>query len=108
MSVILISCSDSVSDLNSKDVIVSVESKDLIIKNNFNHSIYFFNVDADTAISIKWAPISTQENCIKSRSTKRIPLNEIHAYEPGDEIIVYYWSEKEPNNDNIKFQKIET
>ena len=105
---LFIGCSDSVSDLNTKDVTVSVKSEDLAIKNNFNHSIYYFVVKANTAIYIKWAPISSDENRIKSRSIKRIPLNEINASGTGDEILVYYWSEKEPSNNNIKFQRIET
>ena len=108
IGLIFVSCSESVSDLNTNDVIVSVEGEDLTIQNNFNHSIYYFTVEAGTAASIQWAAISTNENRVKSRSTKRITLDQIYRYEPGAEIIVYYWSEKEPSNNNIKFQRIET
>lgn len=100
------SCADSVSDLNTDDVSISTDSVDLTIRNNFNHSIYYFAVEAGVAAAIQWAPISSDENRVKSRSTKRIPLENIHAYEPGDEIIVYYWSKKEPGNKNIKFQRV--
>ena len=108
MSLNFISCSDSVSDLYTEDVVVSVESENLTIQNNFNHSIYYFAVEAGTAIYIQWAPVSTDVNRVKSRRTKRIPLEDIHAFEPGDEILIYYWSEKEPDNINIKSQQIET
>ena len=101
-------CADSVSDLNTKDVVVSVEIENLNARNNFNHSVYYFVVEAGVAAVIQWAAISTDENRIKSRSTKQIPFNEIHAFEPGDEIIIYYWSKKEPGNNNIKSQRIET
>lgn len=104
----LVSCTDSISDLNTEDIVVSVESEELTIRNNFNHSIYYFAVEAGTAAYIQWAPISSDENRIKSQSTKRIPLDEIHAYEPHDEIIIYYWSKKEPGNNNIKSQRIGT
>lgn len=101
-------CADSVSDLNTDDVSITVDSEDLNIKNNFNHSIYYFAVEAGVAAVIQWAPISSDENRVKSRSTKRILLENIHAYEPGDEILIYYWSKKEPGNKNIKFQRIQT
>lgn len=105
---IISSCADSVSDLNTDDVAITSNSADLNIKNNFNHSIYYFAVEAGIAAVIQWAPISSDENRVKSRSTKQIPLENIHAYEPGDEILIYYWSKKEPGNNNIKFQRIQT
>lgn len=104
----IVSCSDSVSDLNTKDVFVTTDNDNLTIRNNFNHSIYYFAVESGVAAQILWAPVSTEENRVKSRSTKQISLNEIHAFEPGDEILIYYWSKKEPGNNNIKFQRIET
>ncbi len=108
IGLISVSCSDSVSDLNTDDVIVSVESEELTIQNYFTYSIYYFAVDAGTAAYIQWAAISTDENRVKSRSTKRIPVDQIYGFEPGKDIIVYYWSEKEPSNNNIKSQRIGT
>lgn len=105
---ILSSCADSVSDLNTKDISISYNNETLEIRNNFNHPIYYFAVESGIAAAIQWAPISSKENRIKSRNTKRISLDEIHAAEPGDEILFYYWSKKEPGNNNIKFQKVET
>lgn len=107
---IFLSCSDSVSDLNTDDVsaVIDIDNGHLQIRNNFNHPIYYFAVEAGVAVVIQWAPVSSKENQIKSRNTKRIPLNEIHAFEPGDEILIYYWSKKEPGNNNIKSQRIDT
>ncbi len=108
ITLFFITCSDSVSDLNRKDVSLIIESDHLKIQNRFSHSIYYFAVESGVAAQIQWAPLSTDENRVKPRGMKSLPLDSIHAYEPGDEILFYYWSEKEPKNSNIKFQSIET
>lgn len=105
---LLLSCSDSVSDLNTKDISVSSDGEYLEIRNHFNHPIYYFAVESGIAAAIQWAPISSKENLVKSRSTKRISLDKIYAFESGDVILFYYWSKKEPGNKNIKFQRVET
>jgi hypothetical protein len=99
-------CSDSVSDLNTKDVSLFIDSADLNIRNNFSHPIYYFAVESGVAAQINWAPISTEENRVKARGMKSLPLDSINAYDHGDEIIFYYWSKKEPGNDNIKYQRV--
>lgn len=105
---LLISCSDSVSDLSKKDVALRIENEQLLVRNKFNHSIYYFAVESGAAAQINWAPLSTDGNRVKPGRTKSIPLDSIYAYDPGDEILFYYWSQKEPENNNIKFQSIQS
>ncbi|MCG2589048.1 hypothetical protein [Rhodohalobacter sulfatireducens] len=108
ITLLLISCSGSVSDLSKKDVSLNIENEHLLVKNNFNHSIYYFAVESGVAAQINWAPLSTEENRVRPGRLKSIPLDSIHAYDPGEEILFYYWSQKEPKNNNIKFQSIQS
>lgn len=108
ITLLLISCSDSISDLSKKDVSLRIDNEHLLVKNNFNHSIYYFAVESGVAAQINWAPLSREENRIRPGRLKSIPLDSIHAYDPGEEILFYYWSQKEPKNNNIKFQSIQT
>ena len=105
---LLNSCSDSVSDLETDHISIQVESEDLQIKNNFNHSVYYFAVESGVAALINWAPISSEENRVKPKSVRPVSLDEIHGYKPGKTILFYYWSEKEPSSENIKFRRLET
>lgn len=99
-------CSDSISDLRKDDVSVTINNSDLRIKNNSNHSIYYFAVRSGPA-PVQFAPISTDKNRVRPGRVKKIPLDSIHIYEPGNEILFYYWSQKEPKNNNIKFKNIQ-
>ncbi|NBC64778.1 MAG: hypothetical protein GVY07_03810 [Bacteroidetes bacterium] len=107
ITLLLISCSDSISDLSKKDVWLRIENEKLLVRNKFNHSIYYFAVESGVAAQINWAPLSTDENRIGAGRTKSILLDSIYAYDPGEEILFYFWSQKEPKNNNIKFLSIQ-
>lgn len=104
----LSSCSDSIADLSTDDITLNVKSENLEIRNHLRQPIYYFAVESGTAAVIKWAPFSTNENRVNAKSIRQVTLDEIHGYQPGKTILFYYWSDVEPDTENIKFKKLET
>lgn len=99
---ILTSCSDNLSDFGSKKIEATIDKQNLIIHNKFYKPVYIFPVESELAKSINWAVVSIKENEIKPGNQRQIPLSDLTNYETGKSILVYYWSVKDPEPDEIK------
>ena len=88
----IISCSDNAVDFKSDEIEGEVSKNRLTIINKLDNPIYYFVVERETARTIDWGPLSTDENKINPQQNKQIELNDVHGYQKWKQRIIYYWS----------------
>jgi hypothetical protein len=84
------------------------ESNELVIENGTSETIYYAAFEQEILAVIDWAPISTEENKILPNTVKMLKAKEIYEYEPGDTIVLFYWSGSESPYELFENVKIET
>lgn len=98
----LLGCSDNPTAFSSEEIEGKVTEETLEVFNKLDRSIYYFVVERGTAATILWAPTSGEDNEIKRLRSRAIKLDDIFGFEPGKEILFYYWSEQELGSADIK------
>lgn len=96
----IISCSDNPLAFKSDEIDVLVSKNKMTIINKTENPIFYFVVERETAAAINWVPISSSENEIIPQQNKQLNLNDVFGFKAGRQIIVYYWSD--PNPQSIK------
>ncbi|MBO6622163.1 MAG: hypothetical protein JJ892_14210 [Balneola sp.] len=84
------------------------ESNELVIENGTSETFYYAAFEQEILAVIDWAPVSTEENELLPNSFKTIKSEDIYEYEPGDTIVLFYWSGSEPPYEIFESVKIET
>lgn len=97
----LIGCSDGPVAFENDEIEVIAIGKDQRVFNKINRSIFYFVVERETASRLDWIPVSREENEIKARDGKAIPLEDILGYKKGKEVLFYYWSSTDPGSSKI-------
>lgn len=101
VGLLLSDCSDNPSQSTSGQIKAEVSDENLRILNNSMTTIYYFAADQDFMATANWAPTSSEENAIRPQEAKNLPLSEIVYHQPGNEIILYYWTSVNPGQDEI-------
>lgn len=108
LMLLLHGCSDNPASITDDGIVVFVFDNRIEVQNHFSRSVYYFAVERELAARINWAPISRDENEIKSRQQKKILFEDISGYEKGKQVLFYYWSEKERGSKSIEGLVIDT
>ena len=95
-------CSDMFSDGYSEQVTSKINNDKLITYNNSSSTIYSIAMDQEFAASANWTPVSNAENAIQPRASKEVLLSTLTYNKPDSDIVVYYWTSKDPNSDDIR------
>ncbi|WP_185958249.1 hypothetical protein [Fodinibius sediminis] len=99
---LLTACSENPSEPGINTADVQVEEDGIRVTNERRYPICYFAVGRYYAAQISWAPVSSPENEILPRQNKFIPFSEIGGYEPGSDILFYYWSGKDATPEDIR------
>jgi hypothetical protein len=84
------------------------KDRDLVIENNLERSVYYLVIEREIMARVLF-DLSVVEENIKSLGTKSIILKDIFGYENrGDQIVIKYWTNKDPDSDEIKNIIIDT
>lgn len=102
VGLLLSNCSDTPSQSTFELVEAEISKSNLDISNNSETTIYYFAIDQDFASRANWSVSSTEDNAIKSREVKKLPLSEVAGYNPDNKIILYYWTSENPQQDEIR------
>jgi hypothetical protein len=106
--VIILGCSDDLTDSVTDEVDARVFDNTLIITNNYYKPIYYFASEQGSLALINWAPISSETNKINAFNNEYLDINKIFNYEKGRQIVVIYWSDLYPEDDRMHSIIIDT
>lgn len=101
VGLLLSNCSDNPSQNTFEQVDAEISNSNLDISNNSETTIYYFAIDQEFAARADWYAKSTEENAIKSKDIKKLPLSEVAGYNPDNKIILYYWTSENPQQNKI-------
>ena len=101
---LFVACSES-TEPDKPDVELNAKTTGLEVKNNTNHTIYYFIVESGFAALIDWAPGFDGLN-LNSGGSTIIPYAEIsnmneESVKEGNKIICYWWSDENMENPEV-------
>lgn len=110
IAILITGCSDNPSGvIRTDNVSILKKSESMEVFNTQNEPVYYFTATSGALATILWAPVSSEENEIKARSTREFPYAEIFGYEEASEtnIVFFYWTGQNPDIEEVESVEIE-
>ena len=104
----LFGCSDNITESVSNEVSAIVYNNTLEITNYFHQPIYYFVSERTRLAYINWAPISSKSNKIESFKNQQLDVTKLPGYQKGKQIVIIYWSDLYPEDDQMHSIVVDT